>query len=81
MTIEAISCCIPYVRPLHFASGAVHAAEHVLARVTTEDGVVGTADAPPRPCTYGETQKSGVAVVEDVFAPQLPGLALQFRET
>ena len=58
----------------------MHAAEHVLVRVTAEDGVVGTADVPPRPYTYGETQKSVVAVVEGVFAPQLVGLDALNRE-
>ena len=58
----------------------MHTAEHVLVRVTTEDGVIGTADAPPRPYTYGETQKSVVAVVEDVFAPQLVDLDALDRE-
>jgi L-alanine-DL-glutamate epimerase-like enolase superfamily enzyme len=54
--VEAIPYAIPYRRPLHFASGEVHAAQHILVRVHTDDGVVGTADAPPRPFTYGETQ-------------------------
>jgi L-Ala-D/L-Glu epimerase len=79
-TIEAIPYSIPYVHPLHFASGAVHEADHVLVRITTDDGVVGTADTPPRPYTYGETQKSIVAVVEDLFAPQLVGLDVLDRE-
>ena len=54
--VEAIPFAIPYRKPLRFASGEVHAAEHVLVRVHTDDGLVGTADAPPRPFTYGETQ-------------------------
>lgn len=78
--LEAIPYSIPYVHPLHFASGAVHEAEHVLVRVRTVDGIVGTADAPPRPYTYGETQKSIVAVIEDLFAPQLVGLDVFDRE-
>lgn len=79
-TVEAIPYSIPYVHPLHFASGAVHEADHVLVRITTDEGVVGTADTPPRPYTYGETQKSIVAVVEDFFAPQLVGLDVLDRE-
>lgn len=78
--IEAIPFAIPYSKPLHFASGSVHQADHVLVRVTTSDGVVGTAEAPPRPFTYGETQASIVAVVRDLFAPQLVGLELTQRE-
>ncbi|NHU85076.1 enolase [Kocuria sp. JC486] len=80
VAVEAISYSIPYRTPLHFASGAVHEADHVLVKVTTEGGVVGWADAPPRPYTYGETQRSIVAVVEDVFAPELVGLSVFDRE-
>ena len=78
--IEAIPYSIPYLHPLHFASGSVHEADHVLVRLRTDDGVVGTADTPPRPYTYGETQKSIVAVVEDIFAPQLIGVDIFDRE-
>lgn len=80
VAVEAIAYSIPYRTPLHFASGAVHEADHVLVKVTTEGGVVGWADAPPRPYTYGETQRSIVAVVEDVFAPELVGLSVFDRE-
>ncbi|MGJ9403465.1 enolase C-terminal domain-like protein [Arthrobacter sp. KK5.5] len=72
--IEAIPYAIPYTHPLKFASGEVEAAEHVLIRVHTDDGLIGTADAPPRPYTYGETQDSILSIVEKVFAPQLVGL-------
>jgi L-alanine-DL-glutamate epimerase-like enolase superfamily enzyme len=78
--VEAIPFAIPYVKPLRFASGEVTTAEHVLVRVHTDDGVVGVAEAPPRPFTYGETQRGIVAVIEDVFAPQVVGLALTERE-
>jgi L-alanine-DL-glutamate epimerase-like enolase superfamily enzyme len=74
--IEAIPFAIPYRKPLRFASGEVHSADHVLVRVHSDDGVVGVAEAPPRPYTYGETQASIVAVIEQVFAPELVGLSL-----
>ncbi|MFY9678407.1 mandelate racemase/muconate lactonizing enzyme family protein [Glutamicibacter protophormiae] len=77
--IEAIPYAIPYTHPLRFASGEVHTADHVLVRVHTDAGIIGTADAPPRPYTYGETQKSIIAVVQDVFAPQLAGLEITDR--
>lgn len=75
-SIEAIPYAINYAKPLKFASGMVHVADHVLIKVTTTDGVVGFADAPPRPYTYGETQESIVAVIEKIFAPQLLGKSL-----
>lgn len=72
--LEAIPYAIPYTHPLRFASGEVHTADHVLIRLHTDTGVIGMADAPPRPYTYGETQASIIAVVQDIFAPQLVGL-------
>ncbi len=77
--VEAIPYRIPYRKPLRFASGEVHAADHVLVRVHTDDGVVGVADAPPRPFTYGETQRGVVAVIEDLFAEQVVGTTLLAR--
>ncbi|MDJ1135745.1 mandelate racemase/muconate lactonizing enzyme family protein [Streptomyces iconiensis] len=79
--VEAIPFAIPYVKPLRFASGEVHTADHVLVRVHTDEGLVGTAEAPPRPYTYGETQESIVAVVDKIFAPQILGLTLLERES
>lgn len=72
--VEAIPFAIPYRKPLRFASGEVNTADHVLVRVHTEDGVVGVAEAPPRPYTYGETQESIVAVIRKIFAPELVGM-------
>jgi L-alanine-DL-glutamate epimerase-like enolase superfamily enzyme len=78
--VEAIPFAISYRKPLKFASGEVHTAEHVLVRVHTDDGVVGVAEAPPRPFTYGETQTGIIAVVQQLFAPALVGLTLAERE-
>lgn len=79
--IEAIPFSIPYRKPLQFASGEVIAADHVLVRVHTDDGLIGTAEAPPRPFTYGETQASIISVIHGVFAPQTVGLSPLERET
>ncbi|KUI42548.1 mandelate racemase [Mycobacterium sp. IS-1590] len=81
VAVEAIPFAIPYVKPLKFASGEVRAAEHVLVRVHTDEGVVGVAEAPPRPFTYGETQDGILAVIRQVFTPQIVGLTLTERET
>ncbi|GHB83190.1 muconate cycloisomerase [Streptomyces umbrinus] len=78
--VEAIPFAIPYAKPLKFASGEVHTADHVLVRVHTDEGLTGTAEAPPRPYTYGETQESIVAVIDKIFAPQLLGLTALERE-
>ncbi|MDO5697610.1 MAG: enolase C-terminal domain-like protein [Dermatophilus congolensis] len=79
-SIEAIPFSIPYVKPLKFASGEVRDAAHILIKLTTTSGIVGYAEAPPRPYTYGETQASIKALVEGVFAPQLVGLRITERE-
>jgi L-alanine-DL-glutamate epimerase-like enolase superfamily enzyme len=78
--VEAIPYAIPYDKPMRFASGEVTVAEHVLVRVHTDDGLVGTADAPPRPFTYGETQTSVWSIVTDVFGPAIEGLTVLERE-
>ena len=78
--VEAIPFAIPYTKALKFASGEVHVAEHVLVRVHTDDGVVGTAEAPPRPFTYGETQTGIIGVIDQIFGPQIVGLSLLQRE-
>src|SRR5690625_7374895 len=72
--VEAIPYAIPYTHPLKFASGEVTTADHILVRIHTDAGITGTADAPPRPYTYGETQASIKAIVEDVFSPAILGL-------
>jgi L-alanine-DL-glutamate epimerase-like enolase superfamily enzyme len=71
--VEAIPLAIPYRRPFGFASGTVTAADHVLVRITTDEGLVGHGEAPPRPYTYGETAASIVAAVRDLFTPVLIG--------
>jgi L-alanine-DL-glutamate epimerase-like enolase superfamily enzyme len=78
--VEAIPFAIPYTKPLKFASGEVRVADHVLVRVHTDDGITGTAEAPPRPYTYGETQTSIIAAIDDLFAPALVGRTLLERE-
>lgn len=79
-SIEAIPFAIPYLKPLRFASGEVHTASHVLVRVHSDDGIVGVAEAPARPFTYGETQESIVAAIRTLFAPQLAGMSILDRE-
>lgn len=78
--IDAIPYRISYRKPLRFASGEVTAAEHVLVRVHTDDGLIGVADAPPRPFTYGETQASIIAVIDGIFTPAIVGLSALDRE-
>jgi L-alanine-DL-glutamate epimerase-like enolase superfamily enzyme len=78
--VRAIPYAIPYRKPLRFASGSIEVADNVLVEVVTEDGIVGIAEAPPRPYTYGETQASIVAAIEGIFAPAVVGLSVLDRE-
>jgi L-alanine-DL-glutamate epimerase-like enolase superfamily enzyme len=78
--IEAIPFAIPFSKAVRFASGEVTVADHVLVRVHTDQGLTGTAEAPPRPYTYGETQSGIIGIIRDLFAPQLIGMSPFDRE-
>jgi L-alanine-DL-glutamate epimerase-like enolase superfamily enzyme len=72
--IEAIPFAVPYRRPAQFASGTVTSADNVLVRVYSDAGLVGQAEAQPRPYTYGETQASIVHTVHGPLAELLHGV-------
>lgn len=70
--------CTPFTLPMRaqlaFAAGNMAVTEHVLVEIHTDQGLVGTAEAPSRAYLYGELQRSMVAAVEQWFAPALIGL-------
>jgi L-alanine-DL-glutamate epimerase-like enolase superfamily enzyme len=72
--VEAIPFRIPFTEKKVWARGALDAAEHVLVRIRTDEGLTGIAEAPPRPTIYGESLRSIVAAVEDWFGPAVIGL-------
>ena len=73
--IEAIPFKIPYLAPLKWGlSGYLEAAEHVLVKIHTEEGIVGVAEATPRPTIYGESQASILFAIRNWFAPMILGL-------
>jgi L-alanine-DL-glutamate epimerase-like enolase superfamily enzyme len=72
--IEAIPFAVPYRREPRFASGTVSAADNVLVRVHTDAGLVGQAEAQPRPYTYGETQASIADTVSGRLNAALTGV-------
>jgi L-alanine-DL-glutamate epimerase-like enolase superfamily enzyme len=72
--LDAIPYTVPYRRRPEFASGSVASADNVLVRVHTDAGVVGQAEAHPRPYTYGETQSSIVAAVRGRLNDALTGI-------
>jgi L-alanine-DL-glutamate epimerase-like enolase superfamily enzyme len=72
--VEAIPFRIPYLKPLRWGvAGYLDAAEHVLVRIHTDEGLVGTAEAIPRPTIYGESQASIVHALREWFIPMLTG--------
>ncbi|MDB5045093.1 MAG: chloromuconate cycloisomerase [Deinococcus sp.] len=74
--IEGVPYRLPLTSALAWgAHSALSAAEHVLVRVTLDDGTVGVAEAPPRPTIYGETPGSVVAILAHL-APALIGLPI-----
>jgi L-alanine-DL-glutamate epimerase-like enolase superfamily enzyme len=72
--LEAIPFAVPYRRPAGFASGTVTTADNVLVRVHTDAGLVGQAEAQPRPYTYGESQASIVETVGGALHELLAGV-------
>ncbi len=74
--IEAVPFYIPFEAglSLKFAYRVSSAAEHVLVRVYTDEGITGISEAPARPQIYGETQQSIVAAIERHLGPSLIGL-------
>ena len=72
--VEAIPFAVSYRRPAGFASATVTEADNVLVRVHTDAGLVGQAEAQPRPYTYGETQVSIVDTVSGQLNEALTGV-------
>ncbi len=76
MKITNVQCTpftIPMRSSIHFGLGTIAAIEHVLMQVETDEGITGTAEAPPRPMFYGESQESIVAGTRRWFGPMLLG--------
>lgn len=78
--IETIPYRIPYLTPLEFATGKITQVENVLVRVHTDDGLVGTAEAPARPYIYGESQASIIYAIQNWFLPSLRDKDLRSSE-
>ncbi|MBU8895671.1 dipeptide epimerase [Corallococcus sp. H22C18031201] len=55
---------LPLTEPFAIATGAQHAAENVLVRLTLADGTVGLGEAAPFTAVSGETQASTLAALE-----------------
>lgn len=72
--IDTVAYDLPLRRPLRWGAGhEMPALEHLLVRVTLDDGAVGLAEVNPRPTIYGETPASASAIIRDYIAPRLRG--------
>ena len=74
--IEALAVSLPMVKPLKMAFEEVKSAENVLARVETDDGVIGWGGAGAAPTMTGETVASMSAAIR-YLAPRLEGMDLE----
>lgn len=72
--VDAVPFRIPLREVMKFATGKLEAVEHVLVRVYSDAGLVGTAEAPSRPMIYGESLHSIVAAIKTWFEPLILGL-------
>lgn len=78
--VEVIPFRVPLKHPVVFAAGVLEHLDHVLVRVTCDDGKVGHAEVPARQMIYGETVASIVTAVEDYLGPPLIGLEINALE-
>jgi L-alanine-DL-glutamate epimerase-like enolase superfamily enzyme len=73
--VETIPFKIPYLAPLKFGLGGyLEAAEHVLVRIYTDEGIMGISEAMARPSIYGESQASILFAIQNWFTPMIAGL-------
>ncbi len=72
--VEALPFRIPMKKATVWARGKQDAAEHVLVKVHTDEGITGFAEAPPRPTVYGESLPSIKSAIEKWFAPIVVGM-------
>ena len=72
--IETIPFRIPLKEPKAWARGTIKAAEHILVKVYTDEGIVGVSEAPPRPTIYGESQPSIKYAIDQWLGPMIIGM-------
>ena len=72
--VEAIPFRIPFKKVTKWTTGSQDAAEHILVRITTDEGITGIAEAPPRPTIYGESLQSIKSAIDGWFGPMIRGM-------
>lgn len=72
--IEAIPFRIPMKKATKWARGVQDAAEHILVKIFTSEGIIGVSEAPPRPTIYGESLSSIKYAIDNWFGPMIIGM-------
>lgn len=72
--VELFPVRIPYPRPMQWASLSETAADYMLLKLTTADGLVGVAEGTVKTTWNGTTLRSLATVFEELFVPGLKGL-------
>lgn len=72
--VKTIPFRIPFKKPTAWARGRLDAAEHVLVKLFTDEGLIGIAEAPPRPTIYGESIQSIKHAIDQWLAPMVIGM-------
>lgn len=72
--IEVVPYNLPYKRDIVWATGVLKAAEHLLVKITGEDGTYGVAEAIPRIGIYGDNQEGMHFALTKHLAPAVIGM-------
>jgi len=72
--VETLPFRIPLKKVTEWARGKQDSAEHVLVRISTDEGIVGIAEAPPRPTIYGESIASIKFAIDNWLSPMITGM-------
>jgi len=75
VNLETIPFRIPLKKVTEWATGTQDSAEHVLVKIYTDEGIIGIAEAPPRPTIYGESIQSIKFAIDRWFAPMIIGMS------
>ncbi len=75
LKLETIPFRIPLKKATGWARGWIDAAEHVLVKIYTDDGIIGIAEAPQTPTIYGESIQSIKFAIDHWLGPMIVGMS------
>lgn len=71
--VEAVPFNIPQKEPFRIATGVIKSTMGVLARVFTDEGIMGIGEGAPLAMVTGETQEGVLSAINRFIAPRLVG--------